>query len=329
MKSISHEVMNFLKMLGPIILLSEVKVDWLWRHNPGTRWFSRNNQKFQVPNSKTPESLNGQNNAHSRIRANDDTRGCKAHCAKCQEFNLKKKRKPPPQPATPHDAKKARRQREAKSNAEENLEESILPDEDDEDSEVEEIVANKITQTVHPTGLFNPLSVRGIASFFQVETNYIPEQLAEASTNCEIVNPSEIVRKLKQAASTIVNKIVNTFSEYGNTVPRQICSKLAVDMTKKYAAEKDEIEGAFDEDNDAELILFSLRGLFASDNDDSKDDIKYRAFRQTEPFIDDGKRVLKQRDAMAGACLKIMESQKEGSNEFRAARTIMVEGADG
>jgi hypothetical protein len=31
---------------------------------------------------------------------------------------------------------------------------------------------------------------------------------------------------------------------------------------------------------------------------------------------------------MAGACLKLMESQKEGSNEFRAARTIMVEGMD-
>jgi hypothetical protein len=86
---------------------------------------------------------------------------------------------------------------------------------------------------------------------------------------------------LKQAASTIVNTIVNTFSEYSNTVPRQICSKLAADMTKKYAVEKDEIEGAFDKDNDAELILSSFRGLFASGNDDSKDDIKYCAFRQT------------------------------------------------
>ena len=36
---------------------------------------------------------------------------------------------------------------------------------------------------------------------------------------------------------------------------------------KKYVAEKDE-----DEDNDDELILFSLRSLFASNNDGSKDD---------------------------------------------------------
>jgi hypothetical protein len=68
----SHEVLNFLKRLSPIILYSEFKVDWLWRHNLA-RWFSRNNQKLQVPNCKTPESLNGQNNAHSRIRANRPT----------------------------------------------------------------------------------------------------------------------------------------------------------------------------------------------------------------------------------------------------------------
>jgi hypothetical protein len=199
---------------------------------------------------------------------------------KCQELNSKNKRKPPPQPATPHDAKKARQQGEATLHAEEKLEELVLPGEDDEESEVEEQVADKMTQTAHLTGLFNPLSVRGIASFFQVKTKYVPERLAEASPNCEIVN-SEIVRKLKQAASTIVNKIVNTFSEYGKAVPRQVCSKLVVEMTKKYAAEKDQVEGAFDKDKDTELILFSLQSLFALDKDDSKDDMTYRAFRQT------------------------------------------------
>ena len=254
---------------------------------------------------------------------NEDSRGCKAHCKKCHEFISGNIRKEPPQPPTPYTNKKARRHREAKSEAEEKLDVLLLSD---DDSEVEAGVADKEAQTIE-TNLLDPFSLRGIARFFQIGKKYIPEPPlaadAEDGPTSQIVQPKETAKKLKQVASKIVKMIVNTVSEYGNIMLHQVGSKLAVDMTKMYVAEKDG-----DEDNDDELILFSLRSLFASNNGDSKDDLYYCAFHKTEPFTNDGEKVLQQRDGMANACLKIMESQKEGSNEFRTARAIIVKGVD-
>jgi len=326
---------------------------------------------------------------------NEDNRGCKAHCKKCHEFISGNIRKEPPQPPTPYTNKKARRHREAKSEAEEKLDDLLLSD---DDSEVETGVADKEAQTIE-TNLLDPSSLRGIARFFQIGKKYIPEPPlaadAEDGPTSQIVQPkesanklkrpaSQIVRpkeaakklkrptsqivqpketakklkrpisqivqpsketakklkrptsqiiqpsketakKLKQVASRIFKMIMNTISEYGNVMLRQVGSKVAVEMTKTYIAEKDEDE---DEDNDDELILFALRNLFASNNDDSKDDLYYCAFHKTEPFTNDGEKVLQQRDGMVNACLKIMESQKEGSNEFRTARAIIVKGVD-
>ena len=254
---------------------------------------------------------------------NEDSRGCKAHCKKCHEFISGNIRKEPPQPPTPYTNKKARRHREAKSEAEEKLDDLLLSD---DDSEVEAGVADKEAQTIE-TNLLDPFSLRGIARFFQIGKKYIPEPPlaadAEDGPTSQIVQPKETAKKLKQVASKIVKMIVNTVSEYGNIMLHQVGSKLAVDMTKMYVAEKDG-----DEDNDDELILFSLQSLFASNNGDSKDDLYYCALHKTEPFTNDGEKVLQQRDGMANACLKIMESQKEGSNEFRTARAIIVKGVD-